>query len=236
MTSFMAQLSSGERDELYRSGRKVSYQSGETLMREGERGEYVLVIDSGDVEVVKSGVDGKDHLLNICGTGELLGEIACVEENGRRSASVVARTSVAGIKIAKDAFVGFLLGHPALFLGVVRRVTELLRAAEGQADRASVRVLRAIVTLADRYPHRTRGTIVPFTQRVIAGYARVSAVTAQRVLKDLKRRKLASSRHGKGVVVPCLRCLRAAADTVMSTQKYGENIIGCGGTGDCPQK
>ena len=234
MTNFMAQLSTAERSELYRSGRKVSYQSGEMLMAEGDRGDYVLVIDSGDVKIVKSDVDGKEHLLNICGSGELLGEIACVEENGRRSASVVAQGSVAAIRIAKDAFVGFLHDHPALWPGIVRRVTALLRAAEGQTDRKSIRVLRAVATLADRYSDGARGAIVPHTQNTIAGFAHVSPMTAHRVLVDLKEWRLAFSQYRK-VVVPCVRCLRVAVDDVMSTQIYGQIIIGCGGTGVCPR-
>ncbi len=235
MTSFMAQLSSAERDKLIRSGTKVTYRSGETLMWEGEYGNHVLVIDSGDVKIVKRGVDGKEHLLNICGTGELVGEIACVEENGRRSASVIAQSSVAAIRIAKEAFVAFLHDHPALWLGIVRRVTGLLRAAEGQSDKKKIRVVRAVATLTDRYANGTRGAVVPGTQDMIAGFAHVSPVTAQRVLADLKAWKLAFSQHGK-VVVPCVRCLRVAADTAMSTQIYGQIIIGCGGTGVCPQR
>lgn len=235
MTSFMAQLSSVEREQLYRSGREVRYRSGETLMREGEQGDYVLLIASGNVKVVKNGVDGKQQVLNICGTGELLGEIACVEEDGRRSASVIAQSAVAAIKIAKDTFVGFLHTHPDLCLGIIRRVAGLLRAAEAQTDKKSIRVLRAVATLTDRYAGGARGAVVPFTQNMVADFAHVSGVTAQRVLTDLKRWGLARSQHGK-VVVPCVRCLHAVTDTAMSTQNYGEVIIGCGGTGVCPQR
>lgn len=220
MTNFMAQLSTAERDELYRSGTRVSYRTGEMLMREGEHGDHVLVIDGGDVRIVKSDIDGKEHLLNICGKGELLGEIACVEENGRRSASVVAQSPVAAIRIAKDAFVAFLHSDPALWLGIMRRVTGLLRAVEGQSDRKSIRVLRAVATLTDRYANGSPRVEVPCTQADIARFARVSQVTAHREMIDLKERRLAFSQYRK-VVVPCVRCLRAALDGLVSTQSCG---------------
>ncbi|MEU4740965.1 Crp/Fnr family transcriptional regulator [Actinosynnema sp. NPDC023658] len=235
MTNFMAQLSAGERDELYRSGRRVSYSAGEMLMREGDPGDHVLVIAAGDVRIVKSEVDGKEHLLNICGSGELVGEIACVEDNGRRSASVIALSPGTAIKIAKDAFVRFLHDHPTLWLWITRRLSALLRSAEAQSDRKSIRVLRAVATLTDRYANGKREVIVPCTQKTIAGFAHVAPLTAHRVLSDLKECGLAFSQYGK-IVVPCVRCLRAAIDDVMSTQIYGQIIIGCRGTGACPRE
>jgi CRP/FNR family transcriptional regulator, cyclic AMP receptor protein len=234
MTSFMAQLSREQRDELYRSGHKIPYRSGQTLMVEGERGSHVLVIDLGDVKVVKNSEDGREQLLNICGRGELLGELGCFEENGRRSASVIAQTPGVVIKITKDGFVRFLNNHPALWPGIVRRVGDLLRKAEGQSAMKAIRVVRALATLADRDLGGSRGATIPYTQDAIAGFTQVSKMTVQRVLKNLKKRNLAYSQY-RAIVVPCVRCLRVAADTAMSTQIYGEGVICCGGVGVCPQ-
>ncbi|WP_367132549.1 Crp/Fnr family transcriptional regulator [Saccharothrix sp. HUAS TT1] len=235
MTNFMAQLSGVEQDELYRSGTRISYRSGAVMMAEGQRGNYVLLIDFGDVKIVKSDVGGKERLLNICGRGELLGEIACVEEDGRRSASVIARSPVVtAIKITKSAFFHFLHTHPHLWPGVLRRVVVLLREAESQSAERSIRVLRAVATLADRYSDGSRGAVIPYTQQEIAAYAQSSRVTVQRVWLKLKKRNLVHSEYRK-VVVPCVRCLRAVADAAVSTQIYGDGIICCRGIGVCPQ-
>ncbi|MGM1059799.1 Crp/Fnr family transcriptional regulator [Saccharothrix sp. Mg75] len=235
MSSFLGQLNDHQRSELYRSGTKVKYRPGDYLMREGERGDYVLLIDRGGVQVTKNDAGGTEQVLNFCREGDLLGEIACVRPGGRRSASVIAQEVVAAIRVTRDVFIDFLNRHPALWLRIVERMAGLLVRAEGQVDKKADRVLLALLSQAEQQSGGARSAEVRLTQALLAKVAHVSFPTAQRVLGGLKAANLAYSLHGR-IVVPCVPCLRAAAAADSSSrQNYGFDIIGCSTIGDCPR-
>jgi CRP-like cAMP-binding protein len=66
-----------------------SYRSGRSIVREGEVGYEFFVIKSGQADVTQGA-----RVLRLLGPGEFFGEIAIVSEDGKRTATVSARTSV----------------------------------------------------------------------------------------------------------------------------------------------
>lgn len=69
---------------------KRSVKAGEVLIREGERGEDLYIIESGTVEVVRRGGWGdREHRIATLSAGETFGELALLD-NGPRSATVRA--------------------------------------------------------------------------------------------------------------------------------------------------
>ena len=65
------------------------YRSGETIVRQGEIGEHMYVIQSGKVEVVREGESSQVKLAEL-GEGDFFGEMA-VFDRDLRSATVRAR-------------------------------------------------------------------------------------------------------------------------------------------------
>jgi CRP-like cAMP-binding protein len=68
------------------------FEAGQTIIKQGDIGREVFIIQAGEVEVVRQGADG-DELLAVLGPGEHFGEMA-VFQNVRRTASVRARNQV----------------------------------------------------------------------------------------------------------------------------------------------
>ena len=66
-----------------------SYRSGRSIVREGEVGYEFFVMKSGQADVTQGA-----RVLRLLGPGEFFGEIAIVSEDGKRTATVSARTSV----------------------------------------------------------------------------------------------------------------------------------------------
>ncbi|MFL6071138.1 MAG: cyclic nucleotide-binding domain-containing protein [Actinomycetes bacterium] len=66
-----------------------SYRSGRSIVREGEVGYVFFVIKSGQADVTQGA-----RVLRLLGPGDFFGEIAIVSEDGKRTATVSARTSV----------------------------------------------------------------------------------------------------------------------------------------------
>jgi signal transduction histidine kinase len=108
---------------LAETSRTVELGPGEVLMAEGQPPEAMYVVLDGELEVTRN-VGGSDVLLNVCGPGEMLGELGIA--HGRpRSATVRARDRSRVQRIGTEAL-DTLLTHPqsarALLLAATRRL------------------------------------------------------------------------------------------------------------------
>lgn len=95
---FFAEFSTAEIWELLRAGEWRTYSTGETLIKEGDRGNSVFIIVSGHATVSKGGRELVDGI----GPGECLGELAYLAEV-ERSATVTAKTDVAVLELNDGA-------------------------------------------------------------------------------------------------------------------------------------
>lgn len=66
----------------------VDMTQGQYVIREGEEGDTAYIILNGEVEVVKTGHDGREVVIAILGKNEIVGEMCLFEEDSIRSASV----------------------------------------------------------------------------------------------------------------------------------------------------
>ncbi|GGM85228.1 Crp/Fnr family transcriptional regulator [Lentzea pudingi] len=228
--NFATRLSARELTELLGRGRAVEYQPGDHLMRQGEEGDCVIVVRSGVVKVMSNDHSGGTRLLAVRGPGELLGEIACVDD-GVRSASVLAQGRVSGVKIARSRFLEYLDDHPKAAREVTRQVSLRLRAAENHAaamtsECVDIRVLQALADMIVVFVEDSSRTQVevPLRQCELAHLATASLVATHRSLRRLCDRNLVTTRYGR-VQVPCAICLNRAI--------CSKTITGCGGSPEC---
>jgi CRP-like cAMP-binding protein len=128
----------------------VSFDAGETLMRQGEPGDRFIVIDSGEVEVA---VDGR--FVQRVGRGAGVGEIALLRHSAR-TATVNAVTDIAGLSVDAGRFLAAVSG-PAAAAVTERIAGANLRRRHGAPVRRGGR-LNADRTLGgdDRSPLRPR--------------------------------------------------------------------------------
>jgi putative ABC transport system ATP-binding protein len=54
----------------------VALEAGDVLFRQGDRGDRVFVVESGNVELVRERADGAEELLHLAAVGEYFGELA----------------------------------------------------------------------------------------------------------------------------------------------------------------
>ena len=94
-------------DRLAENLTPVAFEPGDIVMRKGEPGDYYLLIADGELEVSDDG-----RLLRTCLPGEGVGEIALVRRVPR-TATVVARTHVAGYAIDAATFLAAVAGPAA---------------------------------------------------------------------------------------------------------------------------
>jgi CRP-like cAMP-binding protein len=82
----------------------VRFGSGETIFSEGEEGDGLYIIESGEVALDRSGAGGADQAgLAALRGGDVFGEMALVTRRPR-SATAVARTAVSGWRLRREDF------------------------------------------------------------------------------------------------------------------------------------
>lgn len=111
------------------------YKSGETIVRQGDIGECMYIIQSGQVEVIRES-DGKDVKLAELGKGEFFGEMALFEK-GVRSATVRPLGEVRVLSVDKRLFLRKIHEDPALAFHIMQKMS--LRIRELDKELANMR-------------------------------------------------------------------------------------------------
>ena len=116
------------------------YQDGEIIIRKGEVGDSMYVIQEGQVEVLYE-KDGQEVQLAIRGAGDFVGEMAIFERDVR-SATVRALGQVRALTIDKKNFLRRISQDPSLAFriieemsGRIRQLSEENAQLRGQASR-----------------------------------------------------------------------------------------------------
>lgn len=99
---------------------------GEVLMRRGEMGDSLFMIYTGWVKIVTEDSRGEELIINKCGPGETLGEVALLDQ-GPRSATVVALTEAEVFELRSEDFQVLLDQRPDLAMTLIRGFSSRLR-------------------------------------------------------------------------------------------------------------
>jgi predicted acylesterase/phospholipase RssA/CRP-like cAMP-binding protein len=123
----------------------VELDAGECLFAEGDVPAAVYFVLSGRLRATRLDSAGATVVLGDVGRGELVGEMAPLQQSARTATVTALRDSTLG-RVGIEVFESLLLRHPELALGVVRH---LLRRLDPRArPPASARVL-ALVAMPD---------------------------------------------------------------------------------------
>ena len=123
-----AELPDDEVAALASSSRTVDLAPGEVLMSEGSPPDALYVVTDGELEISRH-ANGADLLLNVCGPGDLIGELG-VAHGRPRSATVRARGPARVQRIGAEAL-DTLLSHPAAARALLTATTRRLDREEG---------------------------------------------------------------------------------------------------------
>jgi CRP-like cAMP-binding protein len=115
------------------SKRKVA--AGDVLMRKGDPGDSLFLIHEGWLKIVTVDSKGDELILNKCGPGEAIGEMALLDR-GPRSAGAVALEDGEVLELSRATFENILDHRPDVALGIIRKYSTRLRFATTYIERA----------------------------------------------------------------------------------------------------
>ena len=101
------------------------FADGEIIVRQGDVGDSMFVIQDGQIEVLKE-VDGEETLLRVAKEGEFMGEMAIFERDSR-SATLRARGPVRILTIDKKNFLRRVHEDPSLAFRIVQTMSSRIR-------------------------------------------------------------------------------------------------------------
>jgi CRP-like cAMP-binding protein len=191
---FVDRLSDEEARQLRALGSRRRIPPGSVIFLEGDDPHDVVLLESGDVRVHVSGLEGHDVVLDVVSEGDLLGELSAVDGHPR-SATAIALNPVEMTAIASAAFVDYLERHPHVMRMLLEATIDRLRVANrrqleyGTAD-ALGRVCTRLLQLADRFGAPADGGRIlvqaPLTQTELAQWCGLSREAVVKCLRSLR--------------------------------------------------
>jgi CRP-like cAMP-binding protein len=114
------------------------FQPGQVIFHQGDPGQALFVVDSGQVRIGLRDPTGKETVLATLGKGEVFGELS-IFESGERSADATAVGRTRLLEISHDSFRPYLEERPEVGLALLEVLARRLRLtnADLQACRAA---------------------------------------------------------------------------------------------------
>jgi CRP/FNR family transcriptional regulator, cyclic AMP receptor protein len=101
------------------------YQDGDVIVRQGDPGDCMYIVQQGQVEVV-SEREGNEFRLALLGEGEFFGEMAIFERKPR-SATVRAKGQARVLSVDRKNFLGRIHDDPSIAYRLVQTMSKRIR-------------------------------------------------------------------------------------------------------------
>ena len=124
--NFFASLDEDVLGLLQKQLHHVSFESGDELCREGEAGDCMFIIESGEVAVTKQSTEGAPIEITTLGSGDIAGEMSLLGQM-RRSAALTAKTDVTAWVLEYGEFQSLLQKHASLSRALLASLTKNLQ-------------------------------------------------------------------------------------------------------------
>ena len=119
--SLFSELSSKQLRALANSGKERKFESGDTIVKEGDTGVGFYLLLDGKVEVRR-----KNKVLTSFSSGDFFGEMGLIDDQPR-SADVVAVAPTTTFCLSPWTFTGAVKGNPEIAMGMMKVIVGRLR-------------------------------------------------------------------------------------------------------------
>lgn len=183
--SLFSGLSREEQLSLVRTARHLDYRKGERIFSQQDPADCVLVVRFGRVKLVRTGLEGREILLDVLNPGDALGEHTLFsDETYGADGIAVDETGVCRISAASVS--ALLPNSPELARGLLRSMGRKLSDARQMSEilsrpQAAARLAGFLLYRA----HRTGDRRVRLSQEEIAAFLNLRRETVSRKLASL---------------------------------------------------
>jgi len=207
---FFSTLQPEEIEQVEKLFRKRSYEKEQIVLYEEDTSNYMYLIYSGKVRVVKMNKDGKEQIITIHKKNDFFGEMSLLDGKTSPATIIAHENSTIGL-LHKNDFEEHLLRNEGirrkiidLLCGRLRDSWEMIKILSFNAENAQDRVVSLLDRLGELYGVRDdRGVIidVKMTHQQMASYASVTRETMSRVLRNLEKAETISILDSKAILL-----------------------------------
>lgn len=126
-----AHLSTGVLDELARASRLRQYPRGQILCNEGDPGDNLIVLESGQLRISRFTSNGDEAVLAVVEPPAVVGELALLD-GAPRDATVMAQRAVTVRLVPRLVFLNLLKREPVVVEGLLQSLARLVRAGNAR--------------------------------------------------------------------------------------------------------
>jgi phosphoserine phosphatase RsbU/P len=123
---FFAELPPEELDRVLSELEEIQLRAGTVLFREGDCGEHLYIMISGQLEILMSPGTPDELILDILHPGAYFGEMSLIQETGKRSTSARALDDVTLLRMSRRQFNELLTKHTEVAASVIKVLIERL--------------------------------------------------------------------------------------------------------------
>ncbi|MFW5688768.1 MAG: Crp/Fnr family transcriptional regulator [Spirochaetota bacterium] len=122
-----------------------TFEAGKVIFREGDQGEHMYIIQSGQVKISKN-VGGREHELAVLEKGDFFGEMAIVSRIAR-TATATAVNSTQLLAFDRQGFMGMIEKNAKIALNIIDKLSRRLQNANSQIQLMYQRNQRSLIAL-----------------------------------------------------------------------------------------
>jgi len=119
-------LSDEDLESIAKGLNRRSFRPGEIIFHQGDLGDSMYFIQSGDVNIHLPGEDSRRVSLKDLGPGEFFGEVALLDGEPR-TASALASTRTTLLELQREALERYLQGRPQAAMSILRSMGQRMR-------------------------------------------------------------------------------------------------------------
>ncbi len=200
MKPLLSNLSSELIKKLYSRGHQRTYGEAQEIFARGGKAEFLPIVISGTVKMIRSPEVGKEVIIGIFRKGEMFA-VPPVCDGGSYPATAIAIEETVLLQIGREDFLKLLNESPEFSFQVIAWMCEMLREKTSMirtlaAASPENRVARVLTKLSDEHP--TQPPIkINLRRQDIAEMAGLTTETTIRVIRRFADQELLRIEHGK---------------------------------------
>lgn len=196
-------LSDAELDRLARYSRTRELEAGELIFSKGDPGDSMAVVIEGRVVIGSTSIDGKELVLNIIHSGDVLGEIAFIDGEDR-TADAKALEQTAILVLERRHFLPLLEERQQLAMELLVVLCKRLRNTTDQIEDTAfyelkIRLARKLVSFAEHYGDEEGEAdriALPLNQSELGAMLNATRESVNRQLRELVKDDLIELKQG----------------------------------------
>jgi CRP/FNR family transcriptional regulator/CRP/FNR family cyclic AMP-dependent transcriptional regulator len=208
-TLLFADLKPAELDNIAQDIVPRHYQQGDIVFYEGDPGQCLYLIQSGQVRIFVNGLDGSETSVILFGRpGEIFGELAVVD-GLPRSATAVALGNTTLYTMSRENFREHTLHYPQLALNFMKVLSSRVRSSTVQMDSLATldvpqRLARKLLQLAQDYGIAQADGVhikLQLTQTDLASLVGATRESINKALRDFRQQDWLHTQQGKIIIL-----------------------------------